>query len=135
MANTLVGVGNIMPSKPLKSCAHFGCPELTHNRYCDKHMKIREDKDKERRSRYDKNRPNHHHLYHSKRWRDSRLLFLRDNPLCIECEKPANMVDHIKPHLGNYQLFWDRSNWQPMCASCHAIKTCKEDGGFGNKKG
>ncbi|WP_338153338.1 hypothetical protein [Pseudophaeobacter leonis] len=22
-------------------------------------------------------------------------------------------------HRGDMRLFWDRSNWQPLCTSCH----------------
>lgn len=32
------------------------------------------------------------------------------------------------------RLFWDPSNWQPLCAGCHSTKTAKEDGGFGRPK-
>jgi 5-methylcytosine-specific restriction protein A len=46
---------------------------------------------------------------------------------------PANVVDHIKPHQGDEELFWDRNNWQAMNKICHDKKTVKEDGGFGNK--
>jgi 5-methylcytosine-specific restriction protein A len=28
-------------------------------------------------------------------------------------------------------LFWDSSNWQPLCHECHSSKTAREDGGFG----
>lgn len=74
------------------------------------------------------------------RWRQARNAYLADNPLCAECDKhgrvtPANIVDHIVPHKGNYALFWDTSNWQPLCKCCHDSKTAKEDGGFGNKGG
>ncbi|WP_232338165.1 MULTISPECIES: HNH endonuclease [Bordetella] len=30
------------------------------------------------------------------------------------------------------RLFWDTSNWQGLCWSCHSIKTAREDGGFGH---
>ena len=43
----------------------------------------------------------------------------------------ATVVDHITPHKGNQQLFWDRNNWQPLCKQCHDRKTATEDGGFG----
>ncbi|WP_309242099.1 HNH endonuclease [Paenibacillus sp. S150] len=36
------------------------------------------------------------------------------------------------PHKGDMELFWNEANWQPLCASCHGIKTAKEDGGYGN---
>jgi 5-methylcytosine-specific restriction endonuclease McrA len=28
-------------------------------------------------------------------------------------------VDHIIPHRGDDRLFWDRSNWQALCAHHH----------------
>ncbi len=31
----------------------------------------------------------------------------------------ANVVDHIKPHRGNMNLFWDVRNWQSVCKKCH----------------
>lgn len=43
------------------------------------------------------------------------------------------MVDHIRPHKSNYDLFWDPNNWQSMCDPCHSKKTATEDGGFGNR--
>ena len=40
---------------------------------------------------------------------------------------PATVVDHIKPHRGDAKLFWDETNWQPLCKSCHDHKTMTED--------
>ncbi|WP_085981300.1 MULTISPECIES: HNH endonuclease signature motif containing protein [unclassified Paenibacillus] len=48
--------------------------------------------------------------------------------------EPATVVDHITPHKGDMGLFWDQGNWQPLCATCHSIKTAKEDGGFACSK-
>lgn len=50
------------------------------------------------------------------------------NPFCAECEKaglavPATDIDHVIPHKGNQQLFWDQCNWQALCAVCHGRKT------------
>jgi 5-methylcytosine-specific restriction protein A len=42
------------------------------------------------------------------------------------------VVDHIVPHRGDLTVFWDRSRWQALCASCHGRKTAARDGGFGN---
>lgn len=75
--------------------------------------------------------------YNSK-WRKARALFLQQHPLCVHCEKenritPATDLDHIIPHKGDMSLFWDQTNWQPLCKSCHSRKTVTEDGGFGNK--
>ena len=62
------------------------------------------------------------------RWRKARKLFLERNPLCVECRKegrltPATVVDHIIPHRGDRKLFWDESNWQPLCKEHHDRKT------------
>lgn len=71
------------------------------------------------------------------KWKKEAKKFLAQHPLCAECEKQGRLtlatdVDHIKPHCGNQKLFWDKSNWQPLCHSCHSRKTAQEDGGFGN---
>jgi 5-methylcytosine-specific restriction protein A len=46
----------------------------------------------------------------------------------------ATEVDHIVPHKGDMDLFWDRGNWRAMSKPCHAAKTVREDGGFGRSR-
>ena len=58
--------------------------------------------------------------------------FKHSHPLCVECKKQgkltqATVVDHIVPHRGDQKLFWDESNWQPLCKPCHDKKTWNED--------
>lgn len=60
------------------------------------------------------------------RWQKARADFLShpDNVLCVMCTDRghttvATVVDHIIPHKGDMKLFWDRKNWQPLCAPCH----------------
>ncbi|CQR75082.1 hypothetical protein SpAn4DRAFT_4446 [Sporomusa ovata] len=36
-------------------------------------------------------------------------------------------MDHIKAHRGDQVLFWDQSNWQPLCKKCHDKKTRTAD--------
>lgn len=66
-----------------------------------------------------------HGLY-GKRWQDARKVFLREHPFCAICGKPLAgadaIVDHIKPHKGDLDLFWDQSNWQALCKQCHDSK-------------
>ncbi len=62
------------------------------------------------------------------RWRRARKAFLERHPLCAECQRegkltPATVVDHIVPHRGDQRLFWDKTNWQPLCKDCHDKKT------------
>jgi 5-methylcytosine-specific restriction protein A len=52
-------------------------------------------------------------------WRKARTEFLTTRPYCRMCGSNANVVDHIIPHRGNDRLFWDRTNWQPLCTPCH----------------
>jgi 5-methylcytosine-specific restriction endonuclease McrA len=68
---------------------------------------------------------------YSSRWQRFRKQFLFENPLCSHCQEngiqtPANEIDHIKPHRGDQTLFWDVSNLQPLCKSCHSKKTRAE---------
>lgn len=62
------------------------------------------------------------------RWQKARRAWLARHPLCACCEangyvQPAEVVDHVVPHKGDRDLFWDSDNWQPLCAWCHnAVK-------------
>jgi len=58
------------------------------------------------------------------RWQKARADYLRKHPLCSQHEGlgqivGAVVVDHITPHKGDKSLFWDSSNWQPLCKHCH----------------
>ncbi len=71
-------------------------------------------------------------------WRQARVEHLKANPLCRHHLSrgqtvAATVVDHKIPHQGDMDLFWDRTNWQSLCTSCHNTKTALEDGGFGNR--
>ena len=66
------------------------------------------------------------------KWQQYRLKFLKMNPLCAYCEKEnrvvaATVVDHIVPHKGSEQLFWDVNNHQSLCASCHSSVKQREE--------
>lgn len=76
-------------------------------------------KPKERKSTRDDD------IYNDKRWRRDSKRYLRDNPLCIECNYPAVLVDHKIP-IKQGGSVWSRDNWQSMCRSCHTVKTNKE---------
>ena len=77
---------------------------------------------------------------YGRRWQKARLRFLRANPLCKSCDQagqtvPATEVDHIKPHRGDAARFWDASNWQPLCKSCHTAKTNRENDSTNDRRG
>lgn len=110
-----------MPRKPKKPCGHPGCPALTENRYCDEHDKF-----------YLNERGCAAARGYDSRWRKARTRFLKRHPFCVTCEAKgklvkATVVDHIIPHRGDKNIFWDESNWQPLCKKCHDRKTMTED--------
>ena len=58
------------------------------------------------------------------RWQKARASFLAAHPICVMCKAdgtltPANVVDHVIPHRGDKNLFWDTANWQSLCARHH----------------
>jgi len=75
------------------------------------------------------------HLYNA-RWNRMSKAFRIKNPLCAYCVQigkitRVDVVDHIVPHRGDVQLFWDQSNWQPLCKRCHdSVKAAEEARGY-----
>jgi 5-methylcytosine-specific restriction protein A len=125
-----------------KVCKASRCNILTTNKsgYCSKCQGYKIKKETADRKAYDKQRnPLVKKWLNSARYKNDRKYFLNENPLCACCQingvvTMANTLDHIKPHKGNYDLFWDKRNWQSLCKRCHDIKTATFDGGFGNKR-
>ncbi len=123
-----------MPNKPLKPCNHTGCHTLTSGWYCDEHRqsKIR---------MYDAQRLSSAARGYNAQWVKARNAYLRLNPLCATCKADgimtiATCVDHIIPHKGDMQLFWDtKKNWQSLCKHCHSKKTMKELNEINNLRG
>jgi len=114
-----------MPWKVKKPCAYPGCPELTHERYCEKHKQVVDrqynqfERDKESQK-----------FYESVAWRRLRRIKLETNPLCEDCGKvKATTADHIVPiKQGGAAL--DIANLQSLCGSCHSKKSVKEGSRF-----
>ena len=107
-----------MARKPDHPCVHPGCPNLVPagQKYCEEHKSLHPEEVRSAASRG-----------YNSRWRRESKKFLELHPLCQECLKkgiatPATVVDHIVPHRGDVKLFWDRSNWQALCESCHDKK-------------
>ena len=120
-----------MPGKALRPCRVNGCAAYAGpgSSMCERHRRESEAARRSDRCLW----------YSSARWARERGAFLRANPLCAECARQgrvraAGQVDHIRPHRGDAGLFWDRDNWQALCAACHSRKTAAEDGGFGHAR-
>ena len=42
---------------------------------------------------------------------------------CVSCGKAGTHCDHIINASNDGVDFWDQSNWQPLCPSCHGKKS------------
>jgi len=80
---------------------------------------------------HEQRRANSHQRGYTRRWSKARKIFLTEHPFCVLCEAdgysvPATVVDHKIPHRSNNdELFWNEDNWQPLCKTCHDLKTAK----------
>lgn len=65
----------------------------------------------------------HWKLYNTAAWKRKRLAQLTEQPLCTFCAQrgivtAASVADHVKPHRGNYELFY-HGKLQSLCKLCH----------------
>lgn len=67
-----------------------------------------------------------HRLYKNARWKTTSENYLTANPACAICDAAATDTDHIIPHSGDAGLFNAPENYQPLCRSCHGVKTRRE---------
>ena len=112
-----------MPYRSNIPCKHPGCAALIpHGQmYCEEHKPL-----------HTKDRAHAAERGYGAKWQRERRKFLESNPFCVKCYEEghitmATVVDHIIPHRGDQKLFWDRSNWQPLCEHHHNVKTMTED--------
>jgi 5-methylcytosine-specific restriction protein A len=117
-----------MPRAAPRPCTYPGCRQLAEiGARCKQH-------ESQFRKAHDAKRGSASERGYDGRWQQTRIAYLRSHPLCVACEKmgritPATVIDHIIPHRGDRALFWQSSNWQPLCKPCHDRKTATEDGG------
>jgi 5-methylcytosine-specific restriction protein A len=112
------------PFAPRSPCTWPGCPALTDGGRCEQHRK-------QERQQLDDRRGTAASRGYNSRWSKARAAYLAEHPLCVVCRAQnrytsATVVDHIRAHKGDMDLFWDVSNWQSLCKQCHDIKTANE---------
>ena len=84
-------------------------------------------------------------LYRTARWRRLRAEHLAQEPLCRYCTRlglvndgsprpptaakwrPGIVVDHVRPHRGDLDLFWAPGNLQTLCAWHHDFRKRREE--------
>jgi 5-methylcytosine-specific restriction enzyme A len=116
-----------MPSTALAYCSVPRCPHKVAGKgKCAVHAQ----EDKARHARFYTGTS----INYGRPWRRATQAWINVNPahvLCAECRKAGiicvgTVTDHIIPHRGNVELFWDRNNWQRLCAYHHGVKTASE---------
>ena len=111
-----------MAQKPLRPCRHAGCEALTRDGWCEKH-----------RPQHRRRLSAHWHGWYAlpiwtQRLRPNQLA---REPFCRACAQDgkrtrAEVVDHIRPHRGDWDLFTDETNLQSLCKFHHDQKTAIE---------
>jgi 5-methylcytosine-specific restriction protein A len=104
---------------PLKPCTYPGCNKLVKSGRCESHRKQADRK-------YEKDRESDpwRGWIHSARYRQAIAIYKADYPLCKRCldagrVTPVYIVHHIVEHKGDWDMFWDQSNWESICNKHH----------------
>ena len=120
-----------MPLHVAHACAHPGCPNLTHQRYCKSHeheIGVRIDRQHRASTQFD----------YGRSWRKLSAAYLAANPFCTDPygiharagqQVKAKHTDHKVPRKRGGTDDW--SNLQGLCLSCHSRKTALSDGRWG----
>ena len=115
-----------MPIAAPRSCTQYPCRNMAVlNGRCAQHAQ-----------RFEQQRGTSTQRGYDGRWRKARIAWLAEHWFCVACRLQGRMaaaseVDHIKPHRGDMDLFWDQTNWQSLCKACHSRKTASESGWAG----
>ncbi|MFP5078640.1 HNH endonuclease [Rhizobium sp. YIM 134829] len=81
--------------------------------------------DEQDRNRYRSQSEPWRRLYNTARWKRLRIAtFTRDLFTCrlcssVEGDTSKLVCDHVIPHKGDLELFWDETNLQTLCKTCH----------------
>jgi len=115
-----------LPHKPLKPCSHPGCPNLTHGRYCPRHMHL------DRRA--PDLRPSARQRGYTTRWDKIRRHVLASEPVCRRCAAAGRTVlATVVHHRDRNPRNNERYNLEPLCTACHELEHAEERRGRGEK--
>jgi len=110
-----------MATAALRYCTNPGCSTKVAYGRCAQHQA---------QHRHEQRTDALHRLYDSPQWKALRLRLMREQPWCVAClaagvkwPRRWRELDHVKPHRGNEEGFYDESNLQGLCHEHHAAKT------------
>jgi len=111
-----------MPQRPGTACRKPGCPGIVHNGVCTRCGPLK----RQRNADHDAQRGTAADRGYDRRWRNLRLVFLADHPLCAKCEergetRMATDVHHVTPKRDGGTD--DEANLMALCHECHSAIT------------
>jgi 5-methylcytosine-specific restriction protein A len=115
-----------MPSVARRLCPAIGCGAvLARGERCPTHGK------RSIKPRNAEQRQQRQAMYGAG-WAKASKAYLMRHPLCVMCEREgiahsATVTDHIVPHRGDAELFWNEANWQALCKRHHDRKSLREE--------
>lgn len=115
----------------LSICSVPGCPELTQGGPCATHKRAAEQRRGSAAQRG----------YSGKAWRFARRVVLRQNPICVLCEREfATVADHWPTSRRELvaQGVTDPDaphRLRALCGPCHGSETAREQPGGWNRRG
>lgn len=114
-----------------RPCCRSGCPNLVDKGYCAQHAQSSP------RAVLEQKRPSAAKRGYGRRWQAMRENYFRMHPLCADIygdhgqrAVAATELDHVVPHKGDMEKFWDPTNLQGLCKECHSKKTATEESSF-----
>jgi hypothetical protein len=122
--------GILMPTKPARMCKYPYCPNLTSDSsgYCDVHAAMRP------AGRMPDKRPSSPRRGYGRDWQKIRAEVLTKTG--IPCNLwPLYDIDHNPPYNPAIEPDHRKYTLIPRLHGEHSSKTCREDGGFGRRRG
>lgn len=116
-----------MPRRATRYCTLAGCgAAATLQGRCTEHLLP-----KPRPRTQAPKRPSRQALGYDQQWLNLSARIRKQRPVCQHCgQRPSQHIDHIDGDRTNHAA----SNLQALCRSCHSTKTCRQDGGYGNRR-
>lgn len=92
--------------------------------------KSRVEQERQRKQRFDQQRPNASERGYDYDWQRLRAAFLKREPFCqvVGCSRLAVDVDHLRDVRRHPELRLDWSNLRSLCHSHHSRRTAIEQG-------
>jgi 5-methylcytosine-specific restriction enzyme A len=72
-------------------------------------------------AQYDARRGSARSRGYSAAWDKAAALFKRRHRLCLGRVTAAEVVDHVEPHKGDRDKFWNEARWQSSCKWHHDV--------------